>query len=153
MIQILEGLYLGNLEAARDARRLREAGITHVVNCTEELPNYHEGAFTYLALKLADPDPRLHRHFRRVCAFIDEGRKSGGVLVHCFAGVSRSPAVVLTYLCHRGDTLEGAARKLGAIVWTNPDRLFLLQLARHFGEEAGEPELESWSNLLLGRSE
>src|SRR5260221_134546 len=118
MRQILEGLYLGGMEAARDLPQLRAAGITHIVNCAEELPNYHESEFTYLTLKLADPDPRMHRHFRSVCAFIDEGRRTGGVLVHCFAAVSRSPSIVLTYLCHQGDTLEAAARRLSAIVWT-----------------------------------
>jgi hypothetical protein len=75
------------------------------------------------------------------------------VLVHCFAAVSRSPAIVLTYLCHQGATLEDAARQLGAIVWTNPDWLFLRQLARHLGEEVGERELQRWSTILLGRLE
>jgi hypothetical protein len=91
---ILEGLYLGSMEDARDLVRLREAGVTHIVNCTEEVPNYHEAAFTYLWLQLADPDPRMHRHFDKACAFIDEGRRKGGVLVHCFAAkpvVSQPP--------------------------------------------------------------
>lgn len=151
MIEIVEGVFLGNREAARDAARLHQHGITHVVNCAEELPNYHEDQFEYLALKLLDPDPNLHLLVPRACAFIDAARqKSGKVLVHCFAAVSRSPAVVLAYLCHRGDTLEAAAMRLGGVVWSDPDWLFLQQLARLRGPELSEEELRHLSGWLRG---
>src|SRR5262245_47765703 len=141
MIRILDGLYLGNREAARDLRRLKEAGITHVVNCADELPNYHDEHFVYLALRLHDPDPELCRHLPRACGFIDQARERGRVLVHCFAAVSRSPTVVLAYLCHLGDSLEQAARRLGRVAWTDPDLLHLRLLAEHRGERAGDDEL------------
>jgi hypothetical protein len=149
MIEILEGLYLGNRESARDLKRLREAGITHVVNCADELPNYHDGHFVYLALKLRDPDPELCKHLSQVCGFIDQARTGGRVLVHCFAAISRSPTVVLAYLCHLGHSLEEAARRLGRAAWTDPDLLFLRQLADHHGEE--RLDLERLSLLLQGR--
>jgi hypothetical protein len=151
MIEILEGLYLGNREAARDLKRLTEAGITHVVNCADELPNYHEGQLVYLALGLRDPDPNLGGHLARVCGFIDQGRKKGRVLVHCFAAISRSPAVVLGYLCHLGFSLEQAARWLGQAAWTDPDLIFLRQLAEHHGAVLGSVELERLAALLQGR--
>jgi hypothetical protein len=152
MIQILEGLYLGNRESARDLRLLREAGITHVINCAEELPNYHDGQFTYLALKLRDPDPNLHQHLASVCAFIDNARQQDGrVLVHCFAAISRSPTVILAYLCHQGHSMEAAAVKLADIVWTAPDELFLAQLAGHLGEPFDEDICQRIVCVLSGR--
>jgi hypothetical protein len=151
MIQILDNLYLGNRESARDLRRLREAGITHIVNCTCELPNYHEGELVYLTMKLLDPDPEYRRHIDTVCAFIDDARAKGKVLVHCFASISRSPSVVLTYLCHLGEPLESAAARLAKIVWTSPDRLFLRQLAEHLGEEWTEEGLRRLEYMLQGR--
>jgi protein-tyrosine phosphatase len=152
MMRIVEGLYLGNREDARDLGRMEEAGVTHVVNCADELPNYHEGALTYLWLKLRDPDPAFREHIDRTCAFIDAARKEDkGVLVHCFAGISRSPSTVLAYLCHLGDGVEAAARKLGAIVWTDPDLLFLKQIVEHRGEEATDVRLERLSAILTGR--
>jgi dual specificity MAP kinase phosphatase len=152
MIRVIEGLYLGNREDARDLGRMETNGITHVVNCADELPNYHDGSLTYLALQLGDPDPSFRDHIDRTCAFIDEARKEGrGVLVHCFAGISRSPSMVLAYLCHLGDTLEVAARKLGAVAWTDPDLLFIKQLAEHRGEAVTDEEAQRLAFLLTGR--
>jgi Dual specificity phosphatase, catalytic domain len=151
MIQIVEGLYLGNRESARDLRRLREAGITHIVNCTEELPNYHEGQFVYLSMKMVDPDPCFRQHLTGVCAFIDDARRQGKVLVHCFASISRSPAVVLTYLCHLGEPLDRAAERLAKIVWTSPDRVFLAQLAEHLGLDYPEDKLRQIEYTLQSR--
>ena len=151
MIQILDNLYLGNRESARDLRRLKQEGITHIVNCASELPNYHAGEFIYLAMKLLDPDPEFHRHIVDVCTFIDDARKKGKVLVHCFASISRSPSVVLSYLCHLGDPLETAAARIAKIVWTSPDRLFLRQLAEHLGEDWTEERLREVEYTLQGR--
>ncbi|MFO0846259.1 MAG: dual specificity protein phosphatase [Gemmataceae bacterium] len=152
MIRVLDGLYLGNREDARDLRRLTEAGVTHVVNCAHELPNYHEGRFHYLALQLRDPDPGMIDCFDHAWRFIDEGRaQKGAVLVHCVAAVSRSPAVVLSYLCHLGATLEEAAGRLGGVVWTDPDLLFLRQLMDRLGEEYNAERLLRLSCTLVGR--
>jgi dual specificity phosphatase 12 len=40
----------------------------------------------------------LMRHFPAAISFIKEGMRSGGVLVHCFAGVSRSASCVIAFL-------------------------------------------------------
>src|SRR5690606_2093070 len=40
----------------------------------------------------------LRPHFEEVSKFIDQGRKQGGVLVHCMAGASRSATMVTQYL-------------------------------------------------------
>ncbi|KAJ7523775.1 hypothetical protein O6H91_18G062500 [Diphasiastrum complanatum] len=40
----------------------------------------------------------LLEHLEECLAFVEEGVKSGAILVHCLAGVSRSAAVVLAYI-------------------------------------------------------
>jgi protein-tyrosine phosphatase len=152
MLAIIDRLYLGNREMAKDNRRLRENGVTHIVNCAEELPNYHPREFKYLSLKLKDPDPGLATALGDAIRFIDEGRAGGGALVHCFAGVSRSPAVILAYLCHHhAEPLESAARRLAHVIWTNPDLLFLSQVAAYFGQPITPEEAEAISRILTGR--
>jgi atypical dual specificity phosphatase len=151
MIEIVENLYLGNRAHAQDHGVLVATGITHIVNCAGELPNYHEGRFVYHSMGMSDPDPDVLERIGPACAFIDEGRASGKVLVHCFAAVSRSPSTILAYLLHQGDTLEDAARRLAALVWTCPDRTFLEQLGRFRALEQQIHDFEKLGDILCGR--
>ncbi|CAK0862386.1 unnamed protein product [Prorocentrum cordatum] len=48
------------------------------------------------------PSEDLRAHLPSAFSFLDEAKGSGGrCVVHCFAGVSRSPAVALAYLVVR----------------------------------------------------
>lgn len=59
-----------------------------------------EGCFTYLALPLFDdPEADLLAHLEASNAFIAGALQRGGaVLVHCYAGQSRSAALVIAHL-------------------------------------------------------
>ena len=55
--------------------------------------------FTYKVISVADVSSQsLIRHFPAAISFIKDGIRSGGVLVHCFAGVSRSASCVIAFL-------------------------------------------------------
>lgn len=45
-----------------------------------------------------DPEEDIARFFHETSRYIGRARRKGGVLVHCFAGQSRSVALVLAYL-------------------------------------------------------
>ena len=45
-----------------------------------------------------DPEEDIARFFHESSRYIGKARRKGGVLVHCFAGQSRSVALVLAYL-------------------------------------------------------
>mmetsp|Transcript_47905 Transcript_47905/g.141525 ORF Transcript_47905/g.141525 Transcript_47905/m.141525 type:complete len:272 (-) Transcript_47905:243-1058(-) len=98
-----DGLYLG---AGRDAQRLdslRRRGVTHVLNCADDVPNFHEGAagLRYLCLGIADfgADRGASRTFADAARFCEEAKGSGGtVLIHCANGSNRSATVAIAVL-------------------------------------------------------
>lgn len=140
MWRIRRKLYLGDLHTARDRDYLEHLGITHILNCAWDIPCFHRGRFRYFHLKLTDPDPEFHEYIEKICRFIHMGRRAGGVLVHCRAGLSRSPSAILAYLCNRGISLERALeilrRGTGESVaeFIEPDASFLEQIEVHFAE-------------------
>ncbi|HTU90540.1 MAG TPA: dual specificity protein phosphatase family protein [Gemmataceae bacterium] len=152
MWEILSDLFLGDRGDASDRERLRKRGITHIVNCSKELPCRFEGEFEYLWLRMEDPDPAFAEKIPVFCRFIDGGRRQGKVMVHCTGGVSRSPAVILAYLCHLDGNLEAAAARLSRAVPTGIDKDFFYPLARFHGGRLMATDIKALQQKLLGRA-
>jgi protein-tyrosine phosphatase len=133
-----KALYLGDARDAHDRDLLEAAGITHVLNCAREVSCLFRQHFTYLHLKLSDPDVGFQDKIERICRFIRRGRREGGVLVHCAAGHSRSVAAVVAYFCSRSKLLEDALTILRKRVgesddhFIEPDISFLVQIKEYF---------------------
>jgi protein-tyrosine phosphatase len=73
---------------------------------------------------LDNSNQSLLRHFPAAIAFIKDGvQRGGGVLVHCYAGVSRSSTCVIAYLMQEKDmTFEQAfsfASKKRPVIFPN----------------------------------
>jgi hypothetical protein len=151
--EVLSNLYLGDRHDSCDRALLSKHGVTHVVNCAVGLPCVFPSELRYLSLGLEDPDREFSKRVPAAMKFIDEGRTSGAVLVHCGAGVSRSAAVVLSYLCHLGRPLHDACAELSRAVLTGVDELFLSQIGAAQGMTLSKQELKSLSLLLAGRGE
>lgn len=110
MHEIIPRLYLGSIRAAADRCAMEELGITHVLSvcCAEgnmghrqrvRMPPSEENPCTRMVIAVQDvASARLDRHFEACSSFISEGLAEGAVLVHCQAGQSRSPTVVIAHL-------------------------------------------------------
>ncbi|CAF0959705.1 unnamed protein product [Adineta steineri] len=132
MTEIIPHIFVGNLNDAQNLDRLTQHGITHVVNCTPDLPFYWENKHKCLRIDVLDlPSQNIRKYFDTAVEFIDNAlRSKGNVLVHCSAGISRSPTLVLAYLMKKNHwTLDVAfdkMRKLRQIV--DPNMSFIIQL-------------------------
>lgn len=109
--QITPTLFLGGADAPLNLALLSQKGITLIVNATLSHACPALPGVECIRVPVSDlPTSRLTDHFDRVAERI-HGNRAGGTLVHCAAGMSRSPALVMAYLMrYRGVTLQQAHR-------------------------------------------
>lgn len=100
--QILSNLFLGNFS---DFKMLKELNIKYILNLSEN-DNCFPEDFIYLKIDIKDNiNENIKKYFRKTSVFIYNGLLVGNVFVHCIAGVSRSPAIVMAYLIKKKNIL------------------------------------------------
>lgn len=101
--EIIPRLWLGNFAASQDEIFLKQKGIDTVFNCTKDL-NFHP----YIRRRYRVPvDDNLQQEeirnlelwaFEIVYKLQQEYKEGHTILVHCAAGMQRSPAVIAMFL-------------------------------------------------------
>lgn len=109
--QITPTLFLSGAEAPLNAALVSQKGITLIINATLSHASPAYPGVECVRVPVSDlPTANLGTHFERVAERI-HGNRAGGTLVHCAAGMSRSPALVMAYLMrYRGASLRQAHR-------------------------------------------
>ena len=95
--QITETIYLGNIDAAFNKKKLKQLGIKKVLTVMSAFGNhYSPHEFIHKSIDV-DDDFRTNIicHFKECILFI-EGKDK--IFVHCAAGMSRSPTIVIAYI-------------------------------------------------------
>ena len=97
MDEIVNNLWLGNYFAAKDAQDLKKKGIEKVLTVMdEEGPKYKIDEFDHKKYYIDDySGQNIIQYFGECLNFIKGDEK---ILVHCFAGASRSATIVIAYL-------------------------------------------------------
>ncbi|XP_004508378.1 dual specificity protein phosphatase 1 isoform X2 [Cicer arietinum] len=98
--EIDEDLFLGSFGSAANKVALKNVNVTHILTVAGKLVPVHPADFVYKIIDVADrEDTNIKQYFNECFDFIDEAKRNGGsVLVHCFAGRSRSVTIIVAYL-------------------------------------------------------
>nr|CAB3490840.1 unnamed protein product [Digitaria exilis] len=114
---------------------------------------------TRMAVPLRDTEEEnLLDHLEPCLDFVDEGRKVGNVLVHCFAGVSRSASIIVAYLMRSEQkSLEEALeslKEINELACPNDGFLDQLKLFEEMGfkVDTSSPLYKRFRLKLLGQS-
>lgn len=120
-------LYLSDYKSSINYPLLLNHGIKQILTIGRELPTHKTNLFKTMHIWLDDlPEELISRYFSPCHSFIAQAP----TLVHCYAGISRSSTIVISYLIkHKDFTLKNAlehCRNIRPIV--NPNIGFLNQL-------------------------
>jgi protein-tyrosine phosphatase len=149
--KIIENLYLGNYYNGSSIGKLKNKGITHLLNLSNE-ENLSETMFECMTVyAIDDLEYDIKAVFDICYEFIDKALVDGKVLVYCMAGISRSSTIIISYLMKKYNmTLYQAYDKvLYCRHIIRPNRWFLKQL-KDYELELGivSYEKEDVGNLL-----
>jgi len=126
-------LYVGNLIASRNREFIESSKISHILTVANDIDPEYPSNCKYKCVDVDDwHEEDLSKYFIDCFEFIDQGMQNGGVLVHCRAGISRSPTIVIGYLMWKeGMSLAeayGLVKEKRPIIL--PNRGFFAQLSQ-----------------------
>jgi len=103
--KVTRNIFIGDHNAASNLNILNNYGITHIVNCAQEVKNYfettHPKKLKYINLGLLDADDGIVPSVPEAYTYISSillDNPDAKFLVHCHMGMSRSASMVLYYL-------------------------------------------------------
>ena len=101
--QIVPNVWLGNLRAAHDETFLKNAGIQVVFNATKDAP-FHSSIRRRYRVPVDDnlQEEEIRNMelwgYEIIYKLVKEYKEGRPVLIHCHAGMQRSPAIVTMFL-------------------------------------------------------
>ncbi|AYV82863.1 MAG: internalin-A precursor [Hyperionvirus sp.] len=100
-LKIIDNLYLGDHNSAKNIELLKKFKIIAIINISGGKMLF-QSEIKYLRINMPDSDKsKITDHLDEAVKFISDHIKNGAVLVHCHAGMSRSPSFIVAYLARK----------------------------------------------------
>jgi len=148
---VLDWVFLGNEEDAKDLYTLKKKGITNIVNfaCCQD---YHPKEFEYFSVYIPDrPVEHIRSYWPKMIEFIDNAKEKGGkTLIHCHMGMSRAASSCCAYVMQNQkydltQTFQFVSKARGIIF---PNEGFLAQLSHFEFDLYGKRSMEVQTRWL-----
>jgi predicted protein tyrosine phosphatase len=103
-VKVLDGVFIGSYKTAMSKTTLNSNKITHILCVGNEMDCLFKNEFKFMKLQVDDTeDENILFNFESVFNYIEDGREKGGVLIHCYGGISRSPTITIAYLMKKNN--------------------------------------------------
>lgn len=113
------GVYLANNNVAQNKEWFEKCGIKAVLNCSKDLPFYINGIHQ-MRICLDDTPESNDEMLRQLTPAIEFINANKPILIHCFAGMSRSPTVCAAYLMRKNGYRYGPQEAANEIISKRP---------------------------------
>ena len=99
MYDILPGLILGSVMSTKNKQLMQQKGVTHILSLGERPVQVPDNGVTKFFDIKDDDDADLLSILPEIVEFIGSAITGGGkIIVHCFAGTSRSASCCIAYV-------------------------------------------------------
>jgi hypothetical protein len=142
--RLFSRVFIGSYEGAGSYEALKLNGITHILTTGNDMEEKYISEFKYCVINVDDdPDEKINKWFQKCIQFLDEllnENKNNIVLIHCYAGISRSATITIAYIIHHKKIrLIEAFEELRLARWfINPNKGFMKQLQQFSKESTGD---------------
>lgn len=128
--RITSNIYLGSYNLAAKAKDgLKLLGVTHILTMGHKMEIPYPGEFEYKVISIPDsPDANITQYFDECIDWIETALRepSNVVLIHCYAGISRSATITIAYLMKSKNYcfIEAIEKVRQARFWVHPNAGF-----------------------------
>ena len=115
-VEIISGLWIGNVDMMYNKKFLQDNQITLIINCTHnfkfsDLPNIQNIRIPLSDILMNNID-QLRIHKDKILTFIDTSLEQHNILLCCYDGITNSPFIVSLYLIAYGSISKDNIKKI-----------------------------------------